>query len=143
MSGRGAGEVERLHLGLAQRVVGWSLAAWAVGTLGAAALGWLATAGFALGAALSLGLFSLHRALVVTCVRPERWRRRRVVFWLVWVVKWPALGTLLYIAVRGGWVAPAWLCAGVALVPAVATALALHAVIADGWRRRCPLGLGR
>ncbi|GEM_PF-1378363 len=143
MNGRNRGEVERFHIGVAGRVARWSLAAWAAAMLGAIAAGPRAAAGMALGGALSLGLFSLHRVLVATCVRPEHWRKWRVVFWSVWVLKWPAVGTLLYLVVKGGWVSPMWLCAGVALVPGVATALAVRALIADGLRKNAVLDAGR
>jgi len=130
------GEIDKLQIGLAERVARWSVAVWAAAAGGTILLDTRAACGIALGGGLSLGLFSLHRALIGAWARPERWRRRRAAFWMIWAVKWPAVATLLYFAVRGGWVSVGWLCAGVGLVPAVTTALVVRALVADGRRPR-------
>jgi len=55
--------------------------------------------------------------------------------WAVWLLKWPALGVLLYLAVTRHWVAVPWLCGGIGVVPAVTTALVVRALVVDRWRR--------
>lgn len=135
MSGEARGEVDRLPIGLMQRVERWSLTVLALAVAAAFAVDREAAAGIALGGVVSLGLFGLHRALVRSWLEPSwRGRRARVWFWSVWFLKWPALGVLLYVSLSRGWVAPLWLCVGVGLVPGVTTALALRALVIDGWR---------
>ncbi len=129
------GEVDRLHIGLAEKVERWSVLVLALAVAGALAVDRGAAAGIALGGGVSLGLFGLHRALVRSWLEPTRRRRRaRICFWAVWFLKWPALGLLLYASISRAWVTPLWLCVGVGLVPGVTTALAARALLIDGWR---------
>jgi hypothetical protein len=127
--------VDRLPVRLLERVVRWSALALASAVLGAAFVSSRAAVGLALGGAISLGSLALHWALVAAWVRPLRRRRAKVGFWAVWLVKWPLIGVALFLALKGGWVAPGWLCAGVGVVPAMATGLALKALLLDSCRR--------
>ena len=142
MMGEARGEIDRLHIGLAERVGRWSLVAWVLATAGMVAVDARAAAGFALGGGVSLGLFTLHRALASMWMRPPRRRAARAWPWAVWLVKYPAVGTLLYVALMAEWVTPGWVCVGVGLVPAVATALALRALAVDRYRTRTPAEAG-
>ena len=56
-------------------------------------------------------------------------RRRRAVLWAVWVLKWPVLGTVLWLALRNGWVSAGWLCVGVGLTPGVIVMMAAAAAV--------------
>lgn len=142
MERRPLSEVDRLPLGLLERVRRWALILLlpCVGAL--ALLDRRAAAGVALGGAISLGSLALHEALLNLLMRPFRWRRVRNGFWLLWLIKWPLLGVALYLALSRGWVTPGWLCLGVGLVPLVATGLAAKAVLLDGWRSRTTAGGG-
>jgi hypothetical protein len=133
---RSNGEVDRVHIVLLDRVGYWSFAVWALTTLGMIGIDHRAAAGVGLGGALSLGLLGLHAALLKAWMRSLRRRVVRIGLWAIWLVKWPALGGLLYWALSGGWVTPLWLCVGVGLVPAVTTGLVVWSLVADGWRNR-------
>jgi hypothetical protein len=113
-----------------------ALIVWAVGTLCLVPVGLGAASGLALGGGVSVGTLVLYRALVRAWARPDRWRRGRLVFAGVWLVKWPAVGALLYFALKDWQVSPLWLCAGIGLVPAVATAVAVWTLIGSERSRR-------
>lgn len=136
-------EVDRLPVNLLARVVRGTVLALGLAAVGAVPFGPRALGGLALGAAVGLGSLALHRALVEAWVRPLRWRRARVGFWLVWLAKYPVLGLILWVALGRGWAAPGWFCLGVSLLPGVATAIAVRAVVVDRWRARAMAGGSR
>ncbi|UCC68457.1 MAG: hypothetical protein JSV79_00540 [Armatimonadota bacterium] len=115
--------------GIVELVVRRALIVWAAGTLCLLAVGWGAALGLALGGAMSIGILLLYRALVKAWVRPNRWRKGRFVLAGIWLVKWPALGALLYFALTQWRVSALWLCVGVGLVPGITTAIALWALV--------------
>jgi hypothetical protein len=103
----------------------WSLVIWVLATAVLVVGDRGAALGVACGGAVSVGLFSLHRSLVkMWCCAGLRGRARRWL-WVIWVAKWPLVGSFLYLALREGQAAPGWMCAGAGLVPAVATVIAL------------------
>ena len=134
------GEVDRFHIGLVERVGRWSALALAIACSLLLALNPRAAASAALGGGLSLGILAFHRGLANRWRRPRRRRAAKVLFWVIWLLKWPALGVVLCAALSRGWVTPGWLCAGVGLIPAVTTLMALKALMADGWRRTDAVG---
>ena len=83
----------------------------------------------AIGGALSIGVLLLYGALVKAWVRPDRWRKGRLVLVGIWLVKWPALGALLYFALTQWRVSALWLCVGVGLAPGITTAIVLWALV--------------
>jgi len=115
--------------GIVELVVRRALIVWGAGTLCLLAVGRGAALGMALGGAMSIGVLLLYRALVKAWVRPERWRKGRFVLVGVWLVKWPALGALLYFALTQWQVSALWLCVGVGLVPGITTAIVLWALV--------------
>jgi hypothetical protein len=133
-------EVDRFHLGLVERVSRWSALVLVVACATALALDARAAAGIGFGGGLSLGMLTFYRGLANRWTRSRRRRAAGAFFWVLWFLKWPALGALLYIVLSRGWVTPGWLCMGAGLVPAVTTGLALKALAADGWRRTDAVG---
>lgn len=137
-----AGEMDRFDSGLLARVAGAGGLAAFVLTLGAALVDLRAALGAALGSAIGLSLFALHRRLFgglpafgASAVPHRRARLAGLAgAWALWAFKLPVLLGALYLALASGWVAPGWLCAGVSVVPAAAVALALDAVATDLWR---------
>jgi hypothetical protein len=134
-------EVDQLHISLIERVSRWALVVLVSAGGGLLVFSPKAAAGVAIGGGLSLGLLALHRALASRWLLSGRGRARRVAFWALWLLKWPCLCLLLYLALSRGWVAAGWLCAGAGLVPAVATGLALRAVLLDLGRGQQPIGV--
>ncbi len=116
-------------VGMVELVARRALIVWAAGTLCLLAVGRGAALGMALGGAMSIGILLLYRGLVRAWVRPDRWRKGRFVLAGVWLVKWPALGALLYFALTQWRVSALWLCVGVGLVPGITTAIALWALL--------------
>jgi len=118
-------QTARLDLGLAERAGLWALALWLVATGGLLAVSASAAAGLALGGGLTLSSLALHLALARAWLRPPRRRWARGYLWAIWLVKWPAVGALLWFAVKSGWASPIWLCVGTGIVPLVATVMAV------------------
>jgi hypothetical protein len=82
--------------------------------------------GLALGGGIMLGMLSLYRWLAPLILAPGRTRRGYALFWGAWAGKWPVLGALLYFPLRAGWASPLGVGLGLAIVPAVITALVLR-----------------
>lgn len=124
--------LESVHIGLVERAARWAAA---VGLAAAAPLALCnphAAAGLLLGIAIGLGLLLVHRALVVAWVAPLRRRAVWIGYGVFWVLKWPIVGLLLFLALGAGWVSAGWLCVGVGAAPAAATALVLHQLLRAG-----------
>jgi len=121
--------VRRTPGGIVELVVRRALIVWAAGTLCLLAVGRGAALGMAIGGALSIGVLLLYGALVKAWVRPDRWRKGRLVLVGIWLVKWPALGALLYFALTQWRVSALWLCVGVGLAPGITTAIVLWALV--------------
>jgi len=126
-------------LGLVELVVRRALMVWALGMVCLLPISARAAAGVTVGGGISVGMVVLYRALVNTWVRPDRWRRGRFALLGVWLVKWPVVGALLYFAMKDWQVSPLWLCAGVGLVPAVVTAVAVWVHFRADWETRAAL----
>jgi len=127
-------EADSFHIGLFERVTRGSLLT-AVGlTLGALLSGPKQALGAALGSAIGLLLFSLHRGLGSRMLRPQQKLVGLIGCWALWAAKWPVVGAILYLTLRSGMVSPGWLCIGVSIVPAVSVALAVRALAVDAWR---------
>ncbi len=124
-------ELGRADLGPAERVGIWSAALWSAAVLLALPAGAGRALGLAIGGGFTLGFLALHLALARQWIAPTRRRSARVYLWAVWLVKWPAAGTLLYLAFRSGLADPAWLCLGAGIVPLVATVFAARALLAE------------
>lgn len=133
MSKRLLGQVDRLPVGLVERVGRWALVSWLAATLGMLAVDRGAAASLALGGAVSLGSFGFHALVVKVLLRPGVSRLARVGLWLVWLLKWPALGVVLWVALQSSWMSLPWLCLGLGVVPAVTTALVVKSLAAGGW----------
>lgn len=131
--------VDRFHLGLVERVTRWSALALVAACAPLLGVDPRAAAGLALGGGISLGIVLFYRTLLAKCIGGVHRRRVRMVLWAVWLLKWPALGALLYLVISRAWVPVGWMCVGVVLVPAVATAMALKAA-AGGWMRPGVMG---
>jgi hypothetical protein len=127
--------LEELHGDVTGRVSLWCLIAWVLASAGLAAADSRAAIGFSSGGAVSLGIFSLHRSLVRWWWCKSDRRKARVWLWIIWVMKWPLVGTFLYCALKTGRVAPEWICVGAGLVPAMATIAAVQSLVAA---RRSP-----
>jgi hypothetical protein len=127
------GEVDRVHVGLVERVAGAAAVGWALLVVAAIPAGLRAVGGATLGGAISVGSLLLHLGLVR---RRARWRRRAADarLWAAWLAKWPVVAGVLYATLRGDLVSPLWLCLGIGLVPVAATALVVRAILADGRR---------
>jgi len=135
---RGGG-VSKTPIGLVSLVMWGALALWGLGTLALLPLDARAACGMAVGGGIGLGTLALYRALVKAWVRPDRWRRGRFVLAGIWLVKWPVLGALLYLALKEWRVSPVWVCVGVGLVPAVVTAVAVWAHVTPDWQQKATL----
>lgn len=131
--------MSRTPIGLVSLVMWGVLALLGLGTLALAPFDTHAAHGLAIGGGISFGTIALYRALVRAWVRPDRWRKGRIVLVAVWLVKWPALGALLYLALKEWRVSPVWVCVGVGLLPAVVTAIALWAHVTPDWQRKATL----
>jgi hypothetical protein len=130
---RCGGQSDSLHLGLVPRVGAWGLGSFLV--LSLAALLWDRPlgGGVLVGGGLTLALFALYRVLAPAMLGDPTARRSRVLFWVVWALKWPVLGGALFFSLRGGFATPLGLALGAAILPAVATGFALRALLADAW----------
>lgn len=115
----------RTDLRMAERVGMWSAALWSLAVLATLGAGADKALGIAIGGGITLGFFVLHLALARQWMAPARRRSARIYLWFVWLLKWPASGTLLYLALTSGWADPIWLCLGAGIVPLAATAVAL------------------
>ena len=133
-------KLDRTDLGTAERVGMWSAVVWSVAVLAALGAGPGRALGLAAGGGITLGFFALHLTLARQWIAPTRRRSARVYLWLLWLVKWPAAATLLYLALKSGWADPIWLCLGAGTVPLVATALALRMLLPGRARRPIPEG---
>jgi len=115
----------RTDLRMAERVGVWSAVVWSLAVLATLGAGADKALGLAIGGGITLGFFVLHLALARQWIAPTRRRSARIYLWFVWLLKWPASGTLLYLALTSGWADPVWLCLGAGIVPLAATAVAL------------------
>ena len=113
-----------VNLDSVAKVGWWSLAVWVAAVLGALLLSAPAAGGVALGGGITLGFLALHLSLVGFWARPRPHWSARVYLWVLWLAKWPLIGTALWLCLRSGWVSPVWVCAGAAVVPVVATVMA-------------------
>ena len=128
-------KLDRTDLRMAERVGMWSAAVWSLAVLAALGAGADKALGIATGGGVTLGFFVLHLALARQWIAPTRRRSARIYLWFVWLVKWPACGTLLYLALTSGWADPIWLCLGAGIIPLVATAFALRMLLRGRARR--------
>ncbi|HUU55363.1 MAG TPA: hypothetical protein VMY87_10640 [Armatimonadota bacterium] len=128
-------KLDRTSLGTAQRVGMWSAVVWSLAALAALGAGPGRALGLAVGGGITLGFFALHLALARQWIAPARRRSARIYLWFVWLVKWPASGTLLYLALTSGYADPVWLCLGAGIVPLVATVFALQMLLRGRARR--------
>jgi len=103
----------------------WSAAVYSLAVLATLGAGADKALGLAIGGGITLGFFVLHLALARQWIAPTRRRSARIYLWFVWLLKWPASATLLYLALTSGWADPVWLCLGAGIVPLAATAVAL------------------
>ncbi len=134
-------KVRETRIGLVELVVRRALAVWVVGTLCALPFDLGAAVGLALGGGLGIGSVLLYRGLARAWLRPERRRRGKYVLALLWVVKWPVLGGLLYVGLRFGQASPVWVCVGVGLVPAVVAGVGVWTLLVPDWDRKATLEL--
>jgi len=123
-------------------VLRWTLALWVLGTLVLLPIDLPGGLGLAIGGGLSVSVLALYRSFVRAWVRPDRWRKGRYLLIAIWLVKWPAIGALLYFGMRHWGASPAWVCLGVGLVPAVVTAVAACMALRPKWRERAVLEIG-
>jgi hypothetical protein len=130
-----ASRVDSLPREMVRRVGRWGVGSYLLLSLGAFCWDRALGGGVAVGGALTLSLFGIHSVLAPTMFSAPTARRSRVLFWLVWTGKWPAIGAALFYSLRAGLASPLGLGAGAAILPAVATGLALHALVADTWAR--------
>jgi len=108
-------------------VAWWSLAVWLAAIVAALPAGAAAAGGIALGGGITLVSLALHLSLASQWGRPRQRRRSaRIYLWFLWLAKWPLVGTALWYCLTRGMASPVWVCVGAAVVPAVATALALR-----------------
>ncbi len=114
----------------------WATALTVAGALGALLVDSRLGYGIAVGGGIALLLFAVYRVLAPAMLAAPTQRRPRVVFWLVWCAKWPVVAAALYVSFRHGAAAPAGVAVGAGILPAVATGMALRAVLADAWRSR-------
>ena len=128
-------KLDRTDLRLAERVGIWSAAVWSLAVLAALGVGTGEAFGLAVGGGFTLGFLALHLALARQWIAPTRRRSARVYLWLLWLVKWPAAATILYLALTSGWADPIWLCLGAGTVPLVATVFAARMFMLGRARR--------
>jgi hypothetical protein len=122
-------KLDRIDLGTAERVGIWSAAIWSLSVLAALPAGPDKALGLAAGGGIILGFFALHLALARQWTAHPRPRFARIYLWFIWLLKWPACGLLLYLAIASGRAHPIWLCLGAGIVPLVATTLALRMLL--------------
>jgi hypothetical protein len=83
-----------------------------------------------------IGLVALFRWLAQGLLRPGVQQWYRVLFWLVWTLKWPVIGGLFYLAYRSGAASAIGLIIGISMMPAAAVAVVVWALLAQAWQRR-------
>ena len=115
---------------------------WALGAVALLSFDQPAAMGFALGGGIGVGLFLAQRSLAGLWARPLGRRRARLWLWAIWAVKWPLVGTTLYLALRGGLAAPVWICVGAGLVPGMATILCLVGLLRAHFGRTASVEMG-
>ena len=99
-------EVDRVHIGLVRKVVLGASVVSLVAVLSLAFFNRPLAVGVGLGGGFMVALTLLYRALAVPMfAAPER-RRSRALFWLAWLLKWPALCGALYLAFESQAAAP-------------------------------------
>lgn len=96
--------------------------------------------GIALGGATMLGLLGIYRWLAQGLLRPGGQRWYRLLFWLVWTLKWPVVGGIFYLAYRSGAASAVGMIAGISVVPAAAVVAVVWALLAQAWQRRAGTG---
>ncbi len=126
--------MDRLPAGLIGRMGAWGFVVLVLATLVASLVERKLAVGVAIGGAVTLAMFGLHRALAPAMLASPRRRWLRVIFWAIWAVKWPLVGALLYLIFKHGIASPIGVALGVGILPAIATVLALRALLADIWR---------
>jgi len=126
--------MDRLPTGLIGRMGAWGFVVLVLATLGAGLVERRLAVGVAIGGAVTLAMFGLHRALAPAMLASPGRRWLRTVFWAIWAVKWPLVGALLYIIFKRGLASPIGVALGVGILPAIATGFALRAFLADIWR---------
>jgi hypothetical protein len=140
VSAGGSGTIDRIHVGLVQRVTVLSAVLCLTSALAAGMRDRPLGLGIALGGGAILGLLGVYRWLAQGLLRPETQQRYRFLFWLVWTLKWPVVGGLLYLAYHSGAASAVGMIVGVSAVPAVAVAVVAWALLAQVWRRRVGTG---
>ena len=125
----------RTDLRTAERVGMWSTAVWSLAVLATLGAGADKALGLAIGGGFTLGFLALHLALARQWIAPTRRRSARIYLWFLWLVKWPAAATILYLALKSGWADPIWLCLGAGTVPLVATVFAARMFMLGRARR--------
>jgi hypothetical protein len=136
VSAGGSGTIDRIHVGLVQRVTVLSAVLCLTSALAAGVRDRPLGLGIALGGGAILGLLGLYRWLAQGLLRPATQPRYRVLFWLVWTLKWPVIGGLFYLAYRSGAASAVGMVIGVSVVPAAAVATVVWALVAQLWRRQ-------
>lgn len=128
-------EVDRVPIGLIARMSRWGAVVFVASTLVAACLDSRLAAGLGIGGGITLAIFHLHRRLAPALLGSPTRRRWRALFWAIWLVKLPVIGALLHLAFKAGVAAPVGVALGAGTLPAVATVIAVRAVLADAWRQ--------
>jgi hypothetical protein len=113
----------------ATRIGLWSLVLWGGAAAGAAWAGPEAVGGVATGGAVTLCSYAIHLGLARSWAFGRRRRSARAYLWFLWLLKWPLVGSLLYVSLRTGFAAPGWICAGAGIVPVAATLFALRVLL--------------
>ena len=130
------------HFAFARGVARWSAAVWALGTAALLTFDRQAALGLAVGGGIGVSLFVVHWSLARMWRHPLGLRRARRWLWVILAVKWPVMGTLLYLAVSRAWAAPAWICVGAGVVPGVATILCFAGLLRARLRRPASAEVG-
>jgi len=115
----------RVNLGSVAKVGWWSLAVWAAAVAGALPIGANAAVGVLVGGGITLASLALHMRLTALWSRDRGHWSRRGYLWFLWLAKWPLIGLALWYFLARGYASPVWVCVGAAIVPAVATVIAL------------------
>lgn len=123
--------MDRLPAGLIGRLGIWSAGVLVLAALTTVLQDRALAVGIAFGGTLTLALLGLHRALAPALLASPRRRVVRIAFWTVWALKWPLICALLYVIFRDRLASPAGVAIGVGILPAVATLLALRALLTD------------
>ncbi len=129
-------EIERIHIGLVRNT---GIGAALVGAGAVLLTAWVApqlAIGIALGGGIILGLYGLYRVILPVMLSAPTRRRSRVIFWVMWALKWPLIAAALYYSLKTGVASPVGLALGAGIVPAVAVLLVVRAMLVDAWRAR-------